>query len=167
MESSKTERQQRIHKIQSINFDHIAARCRGLDRVFIDELRYRLDEAGFSDFPPASTNILFNLDPEGTSLAVLTERLDISKQAVSQMTKELVQRGYVELRPNPQDGRSKLVRHTNRGIEFMEAIFRVKFSLQDELSTLIGEEDMEQLETDLEAMTEYLKRPGQNRNLKD
>lgn len=157
MKASETPRQKRIRAVQSINFEHIAARCRELDRAFIVVLLHRLDEAGFSDFPPASTSILFAVDPEGTPLALLTERLEISKQAVSQMTKELIQRGYVEIQPNPKDGRSKLVHHTDRGIDFMEAIFRVKFSLQNELSTLIGEKEIAQLEAHLDAMTEYLK----------
>ncbi|MEO0987474.1 MAG: MarR family transcriptional regulator [Cyanobacteria bacterium J06639_14] len=157
MSSSENHRQERIREVQSINFDHVAARCRDLDRAFIDELLKRLAEVGYADFPPSSTNILFSLEPEGTSLAVLTERLAVSKQAVSQMTKELVQRGYVELQANPKDGRSKLVRHTDKGISFMEAIFRVKFSLQQELTDIIGAEAMAQLETSLIAMTHYLK----------
>ncbi|MEO1351209.1 MAG: MarR family transcriptional regulator [Cyanobacteria bacterium J06635_15] len=157
MSSPESNRQQRIREVQSIDFDHVAARCRDLDRVFMDELVKRLTELGYADFPPSSTNILFSLDPEGTSLALLAERLEISKQAVSQMTKELVQRGYAELQANPKDGRSKLVRHTDKGLSFMEAIFRVKFHLQQELTEAIGTEAMAQLEINLITMTDYLK----------
>ena len=157
MPSPESNRQQRIQEVQSIDFDHVAARCRDLDRAFIDELVKRLAELGYADFPPSSTNILFSLDPEGTSLALLTERLEISKQAVSQMTKELVQRGYVELQANPNDGRSKLVRHTDKGISFMEAIFRTKFHLHQELTDVIGVEAMAQVEANLTKMTNYLK----------
>ncbi len=45
----------------------------------------------------------------------LVERLNLAKSTVSRLVQQLVRRGWVERRPNPADGRSKLLRLTNEG----------------------------------------------------
>src|SRR5688500_9662850 len=77
-------------------------------------------ELGPRWFAEARSNVLAHLDREGTPQAVLVSRMNVTKQAVQQFVDELVEDGIVERRANPDDGRSKLVRYTKKGLRVLE-----------------------------------------------
>jgi DNA-binding MarR family transcriptional regulator len=45
----------------------------------------------------------------GTTVSVLAERAQITKQSMAGLVRHLEQHGYVERRPDPRDRRAKLV----------------------------------------------------------
>src|SRR5687767_2166502 len=61
------------------------------------------------------TNLFPHIDFEGVRLTELAQRLGVTKQAVGQVVAELEELGVVEVRPDPSDGRAKLVRFTTKG----------------------------------------------------
>lgn len=49
------------------------------------------------------------LDDAGTTVSVLAERAQITKQSMAELVRHLEVHGYVERVPDPKDGRAKLV----------------------------------------------------------
>jgi DNA-binding MarR family transcriptional regulator len=78
--------------------------------------------------------------------------MDISKQAVSQLVDTLVNAGYVERRPSPEDRRRTLLLLTARGRRAVrvidEAVSQVEAKLMDE----IGDDGLRRLYLALEEL---------------
>jgi DNA-binding MarR family transcriptional regulator len=83
--------------------------------LMTDDLVARLDAAGFAGLTPAHQAVFENLDPGGTRLTELAARAGITHQSMSELVSVLEQRGYLERRPDPGDGRARIVRLTARG----------------------------------------------------
>src|SRR5881392_2464418 len=75
-----------------------------------------LHEHGFDDLDAAHLNVFQYPGPQGARPSDLAARLRISKQALNYLLRELERLGYLERRPDPEDGRSKRVALTARGI---------------------------------------------------
>ena len=91
------------------------------------------------------TNLFPHIDFEGVRLTELAQRLGITKQAVGQVVAELEEMGVVELRPDPSDGRAKLVRFTAKGAKGIEHGLSVLAELETELASKIGKRHMRAL----------------------
>ena len=50
------------------------------------------------------------LDPNGTRITVLAERIDVSKQAIAKLVDDIEEYGYVKREPDLADGRAKMVK---------------------------------------------------------
>jgi DNA-binding MarR family transcriptional regulator len=84
-------------------------------QLMVSELVERLAAAGYPDLPAATHPVFENLDREGTRLTDLAARADMTHQSMGELIDTLVQRGYVERRPDPADGRARLVCLTAKG----------------------------------------------------
>ncbi len=82
---------------------------------------------------------------EGTRITELAEKLEISKQAVSQAVDELEQLGVVERVPDENDARAKLVRFTARGRAGLLDGLSILSALEDEYREKIGASSMRAL----------------------
>jgi DNA-binding MarR family transcriptional regulator len=72
-------------------------------------------QAGARVLTPALVRLLPHLTRDGIRPTELARRIDVSKQAVGQSLADLASRGFVELVPDPADGRGHLVRLTPSG----------------------------------------------------
>jgi DNA-binding MarR family transcriptional regulator len=88
---------------------------RQTSRVMVEELVDRLRAGGFEDMTAAHHPLFENIDPGGTRLTVLAARAGMTHQSVGELVNALEQRGYVERRRDPSDGRVRLVVLTARG----------------------------------------------------
>jgi DNA-binding MarR family transcriptional regulator len=93
----------------------LIALVRSIAQLMIDELIARLHAAGYTDMTAAQHVAFENLDPEGTRLTTLAQRAGMTRQAMTELVDALRRNGYLELRPDPSDGRARLVHLTNRG----------------------------------------------------
>jgi DNA-binding MarR family transcriptional regulator len=69
------------------------------------------------------------LDATGARPSTLAQRAGITKQAISQLARELEARGYVEQVPDSTDTRAKIVRLTKRGLALHAAAAEVRLEL--------------------------------------
>src|SRR5215208_7904134 len=78
----------------------------------------RLGEAGFDDIREGHGCVFGFIDVEhGSRLTDLAERSGLTKQAVGEAATELERRGYLERVPDPNDGRAKLIKLTDWGVD--------------------------------------------------
>lgn len=83
--------------------------------AMVAELIERLHAAGYTEISAGHHPLFENIDPQGTRLSVLAARGGITHQSMSELVASLERRGYVERRPDPSDGRARLVCLTPEG----------------------------------------------------
>ena len=81
-----------------------------------------LQSAGFRDISAAHPAVFQHPTPRGMRLAALAQRAGMSRQAMGYLVGELEQRGYLERRPDPEDGRASQIHLTDRGEQAIRAI---------------------------------------------
>jgi DNA-binding MarR family transcriptional regulator len=85
-----------------------------LNRVVDDAVMEAL-AAEHPDVRRAHGPVFEMLDPGGLRVADLARRARMSRQAMGELVDDLERLGYVERRPDPSDGRAKLVVLTKKG----------------------------------------------------
>jgi len=98
-------------------------------RLMVEELARRLEADGFGEIHPGYHALFENIDPGGTRLTELAARAEMTHQSMSELVATLERRGWVERRPDPSDGRARLVcltpegrRLTARGLHHIKEI---------------------------------------------
>src|ERR1700730_391720 len=64
-----------------------------------------VQQLGHGDISLTDTNLLANLDTDGTIISALARRAGVTRQAASQQVAALERAGYVEGRPSDADAR--------------------------------------------------------------
>jgi DNA-binding MarR family transcriptional regulator len=107
----------------------------------------------------AHTSLLPHIDQQGTRLTELARRLGITKQAAGQLVSDLESMGSLERVADPQDGRAKLVRFTDLGLESIHHGLSVMRQIESELEAVLGKTKMRQLHQALLLVVDELSRP--------
>jgi DNA-binding MarR family transcriptional regulator len=141
---------------------NLAALLRIPFQALVDELHKRLAEEGYSDIRPAHTIIFALLGPEGMRLSELTARAQTTKQVMNYLVNAVESNGYVERVPDPTDGRAKIVRLTERGLQASRAGRDVIFSIEKEWAEIFGEQEMGELRSLLERLIGVVVQPRGN-----
>jgi DNA-binding MarR family transcriptional regulator len=84
-------------------------------RLMVEELIERLEADGHQGVHPSHNALYENIDPDGTRLTELAARADMTHQSMSELVANLERGGWVERRPDPTDGRARLVCLTPAG----------------------------------------------------
>ncbi len=79
--------------------------------------------AGFDDLGRAHVGLFRYPTAEGLRPSELADRLQISKQSVNDLLRDLEARGYLVREPDPGDGRARVVRLTARGRALEDAAY--------------------------------------------
>jgi DNA-binding MarR family transcriptional regulator len=112
----------------------------------------RLAERGHGDVRAAHGAVFQYLDETGTTVSVLAERAQITKQAMAELVHYLEARGYVLRKPDPDDRRAKLVLPTERGREVIAIAQDLVPQLEDRIMSVLGAERVENLRADLDTI---------------
>jgi DNA-binding MarR family transcriptional regulator len=81
----------------------------------VDELVARLHAAGYDDITAAHQAVFENIDRHGTRLTTLAARSGMAHQSMSELVHALERAGYLERRPDPADGRARIILLTEKG----------------------------------------------------
>jgi DNA-binding MarR family transcriptional regulator len=94
--------------------------------------------AGYPQKPKHSA-VFAQISPDGSRLTTLARRANMTPQAMGELVDELVDLGYVIRRPDPNDGRAKLIVLTRRGRDAVAAGRQTIQDIEDQVTTLLGE----------------------------
>ncbi len=125
--------------------------------ILVDRLHEGLAEAGYPDVRPAHGNVFRFIRKEGSRITELAERARVTKQTMGYLVDYLEERGYVERRPDPKDGRAKIVHLTEKGRESVRVAQEIIGRTEARWADRLGENRMEQLRgllEDLNAVAE-------------
>lgn len=112
----------------------------------------RLAAHGHDLIRPAHGVVFQFLDDTGTTVSVLAERAQMTKQAMAQLVQHLEMHGYVSRVPDPHDGRAKLVMPTDRGHEVIAFAQGLVPELEAWVTRLLGADRTQALQQDLETI---------------
>ena len=127
-------------------------------QAFLARLYERLAAAGYADTAPSwGHNIFFYLREGGLRLTELAERSRTTKQAMLYTVNQLEAAGYVERVPDPTDGRAKIVRLTERGLELRRVADGIIAGIEEECARRLGERKMRQFEDLMKEVSDVLR----------
>jgi DNA-binding MarR family transcriptional regulator len=112
----------------------------------------RLAEQGHSLVRPAHSAVFQYLDDTGSTVSLLAERAQMTKQAMAELVRHLEQHGYVERVADPSDRRAKLVLPTARGREVFAIAQRLVPEIEALVDDLVGKGRARALRDDLETI---------------
>ena len=129
--------------------DNFAPALAAASRALVATMMAEVASCGFNDVTPAFSSLMPLLDATGARPTALAQRAGISKQAISQLVRELEVRGYVEQVPDSTDTRAKIVRLTKRGVALHAASAQVRHELQAVAVAKLGKSRVARLRRDL------------------
>lgn len=115
-------------------------------------LRLGLREAGYEDIRPAHYAVLRYLGLEGSRVTELAEAAGMTQQSMGELVARLEGLGFVERRPDPRDGRARIVVPTGAGRRGIEAAAGILAEAEVDLAGRMGEERLETLVVLLEEL---------------
>ena len=119
-------------------------------RAAEDRILAALAQAGFGDLTRAQGRLLAGMDDGGTRLVVLADRARIAKQTALALVDRRVAAGYVERVRDPEDGRARLVRLTDRGRDILPVARAEERLIDDEWAAYLGPRRMREMRTALQ-----------------
>ena len=129
--------------------------------LMIEDLVGRLQAAGFPDVSASFHPVFENIDPGGTRLTTLAARAGMTHQSMGEVVDALRERGYVERRPDPSDGRARLVCLTEEGRRLARRALREIAAIEDEWRSHFAEAG---LDRDLRSvLQDAVRRPAAGR----
>lgn len=117
-----------------------------------DSVVARLADRGHGVVRAAHGVVFQHLDDTGTTVSLLAERAQMTKQAMAELVRHLEVHGYVQRVPHHTDRRAKLVLPTERGREVIAIAQRLSPELEDRVCGLLGPDRFAALRQDLEAI---------------
>lgn len=119
--------------------NNIGRRMNEALRIFEGRIVELLREEGHDELTVAHINLTRNLDEDGTRLVELARRAAMTKQSMSELVDQVERTGLIEKRPDPSDGRAKLVCFTPKGFAWLEAFRRSLTIAESEMRQTLGD----------------------------
>ena len=114
-------------------------------RGFEKQLLLELQHQGFEDITLSHLNVIRHLNPEGMKLIELAKDAALSKQAISKICSNLVERNYIEISWDKHDGRAKTVNFSKKGTALVKAAINIVQGIEEEYLKELGETGYTQL----------------------
>ncbi len=109
--------------------------------AFQRELFTALAAQGHDRLRPRHGAVLAHLDREGSRATDLSALSGQHKQVIGTLVDELVDLGYVERRPDPDDRRAKLIVPTERGLDQMAKADALVSEIERRYAEKVGAEE--------------------------
>lgn len=94
--------------------------------------------AGYPQKPKHSA-VFAQISLDGSRLTELARKANMTPQAMGELVDELVDMGYVVRRPDPADGRAKLIVLTKRGRDAVAAGRETIQGIEEQVAAVLGE----------------------------
>ena len=107
---------------------------------FRQELHRRAQAGGYGDIREAHLQVFGAIDWNGTRLTELAARANMTLPAMSELVDDLQRAGYLERRPDPRDGRAKLIGPTRKGRRAIVQALRAVREIEENYARIVGEE---------------------------
>ncbi|GLU44352.1 MarR family winged helix-turn-helix transcriptional regulator [Allomuricauda sp. NBRC 101325] len=123
--------------MKDLTIDHaLRATWQAVSKMYNEEAKnYELTMAiGFT---------LLSIDPKGgTPSTALGPKMGMEATSLSRILKNIEERGYIERKPNPNDGRGVLIHLTPLGLEKREGSKEVVLRFNDVVKEHLSEQDL-------------------------
>ncbi len=107
------------------------------DRLVREKLHH-VHRRGFDTVSVALVAVFQNVDVDGTRLTQIAARARLTKQSTLELVDKAEALGFVERRPDPDDGRAKIVVFTPLGLKALHEIREGVLAAEERLAVAIG-----------------------------
>ncbi|MEM7186443.1 MAG: MarR family transcriptional regulator [Bacteroidota bacterium] len=115
------------------------------------------EEAGKKGSTMATGFALISIDPEdGTPSTALGPKMGMEATSLSRTLKTMEEKGLIERRPNPADGRGVLIHLTPFGVEMREFSKKVVLQFDEAVRDHVSEEDLDTFKNVANTMLELI-----------
>ena len=115
------------------------------------------EEAGKKGSTMATGFALISIDPEeGTPSTALGPKMGMEATSLSRTLKSMEEKGLIERKPNPLDGRGVLIHLTPFGIEMREFSKKVVLRFDEAVREHVSEEDLKTFKNVANTMLELI-----------
>jgi DNA-binding MarR family transcriptional regulator len=135
---------------------HIGQLLVQLTRLTQQELFRRLVAAGYEEARVAHTHVTAYIKADGSRLTELAAAARMTLPAMSELVDDLQRLGVVERRPDPSDGRAKLICLTDAGWEAIRIAQGILREIEADYARRVGERRFEQAAQTLDALLRSL-----------
>ena len=118
--------------------------------AMLTEFRAELGDSRFADVRPTHGCVFRFVRDDGMRLTQLAELAHMTKQSAGEIVDDLVERGYVQRVPDPEDRRAKLICLTDRGREAQTYGFGLFAEVEKRWMDRYGRDQIEALRETLE-----------------
>jgi DNA-binding MarR family transcriptional regulator len=128
-----------------------------LIRLFRSELALRGEAfAGVEGIRPAHLQVFGSIKASGSRLTDLASSSGLSLSAMAELVDGLEQLGHLERRPDPSDGRAKLICLTERGWQAIREGRHLIAEIEVDWGEALGESDFDSLCRNLQRLVDVL-----------
>ena len=128
-----------------------------MTRLFRKDLFARLsDQPGLVGVRPSHLHVFANMVGGGKRLTELADAASMSLPSMQELVDDLERRGIVERRPDPSDGRAKLIVLTDSGLAALAPAGAIIAALEREYADRIGKDRFEEMCLALDALVDDL-----------
>jgi DNA-binding MarR family transcriptional regulator len=114
-----------------------------LQREFRTELFAPAAGRGYGDLRPPHLQVFGSVGVDGVRLTELAARGQLSLATTSELVTDLQRLGYLERRPDPSDGRARLIYPTARGRQVLADAGDRVAEIEAHWATLVGQEEFQ------------------------
>ncbi|MEM9106282.1 MAG: MarR family transcriptional regulator [Pseudomonadota bacterium] len=134
-----------VKEIDDFRPDHIGWRLWDAATVWKEKFAAEMVAAGHDWYLEARSSVMPYVGPKGTRQSDIVDRMGLSKQAVQQLIADLERSGILCRDPDPDDGRGKIVRLTEKGLAFERDSRKAKRKVEAEMKAELGDSDFDSL----------------------
>lgn len=132
-------------------------------RLFDEWAMERFKEHGYKGFKMSYMAYLMNIEGNGISNKELSDKVRVTKQAMSKMVKELEKLGLVVSEANEDDARMSMISLTDKGKEVVITVVERVTEKMAEYENVVGKENFAQAMDTMFAIVEYEKEKFQGK----
>lgn len=134
-----------VKKIDDFQLDHIGWRLWDAAAAWKEKFAAEMVAMGHDWYREARSSVVPYVKKEGTRQAEIVERMGLSKQAVQQLIVDLESSGILRRDPDPNDGRGKIVRFTDKGLAAQSDSQKAKKKVEAGMKAELGAGEFDRL----------------------
>jgi DNA-binding MarR family transcriptional regulator len=123
-------------------------------RYFNEWAQKQWKEDGWKNIRPEHLRLISILGTDVVNNNELAKRARVSKQAMSKMVTDLESHGFIDVEPDPNDSRAKIISVSNNGVEFLEYFQGCNKVICKQFEEILGTAKTEKLNALLSELTE-------------
>lgn len=120
----------------------------------------QVHDRGYPEITSAHNAVFATLPSEGARAADMATRAGITRQSMGEVIRDMVSLGFLEMNPDPDDRRAKVVGWTELGREVAQGGKAYMVELEKQFIAEFGEADYETARRVLERVREMLEADG-------
>lgn len=112
-------------------------------RALQNDMVHAAQRGGYPQVKPAHNAVFATLPASGARATDMAARAGITRQSMGEVIREMVSLGILEMKPDPDDRRAKLVTYTAEGLVMAGAGYGHIVELEQRLADDVGDREYE------------------------